>query len=272
MKYRLKSPYITLSFWALLIFIFVSWIYNSGIITIPFTGRGPDVEHTLAAYRKQVAFLTDDLMTWEFFIEPATRYFSFIFPVFSGVAVVAFYEEIHSSLIISLTRITDYRKKLLKLGVFYTLVGGLVTVLPFIILSTFAGPLLIPSLDGIGELSNIFPEGFYVSHPYIVFMFMYCVLYFPLAISYSIMSAALALAVRNRIFVCLIPFLIYFAENVTATILGGFMPLSTLNVVTSFNTVQPIKDMFIPIAVNYAVAAIILFICVRVRNKKEVLE
>lgn len=104
----------------------------------------------------------DDFLTWEIYIESSMRYISLVFPLFCCLATLGFYEEIHTNFSYCLVRTSNYRKKLFGTGIAYSLIGGLSVAVPLTVIITMLNYLLVPSLKGIGGLSEIFPEFFFI--------------------------------------------------------------------------------------------------------------
>lgn len=249
-KVRFKNRYVRLAVLALFLLTVLSWLFGSGIIQI-FWGYGEDVS---MPYWDYVRFMLDQLLCWEFCIDSAMRYSSLVFPLFACIPVLNFVEELNSYYILGAMRWKKRRKPLLQGVAFYVVLGGAAVVVPLLTFITVVDYFMYPALDSIGGLVSVFPKGFYVAHPYLTYFLMISVLYFLLAMSYSLMACGIALLTENKILVLAVPLVWYFLENMISRLGNSILVLSTLDVATSFNTLKTTGQLFVPILVQFVVS------------------
>lgn len=267
LKLRIRNRYFKISMVFLMLMLLFSWLFAGEIIPL-FWYYDEDCG---CSYWEFISISLDQMLCWESCIESSTRYVCIIFPVFSCIPILQLAEECSTYFSNGSTRFPSRRKALLKGITVYTLLGGLAIVLPMLLFITLVNYLMYPTIDSIGGLVSIFPDGFYRMHPYLTFFFMITVFYFLLSMAFALMGCSIALLTEKKILVIVLPFLFYMLETMVGRKLNGNPLFAALDVTTSFNTLRTTGELFIPILFLFFVDCILLVISFQKFNHKQII-
>ena len=128
---RLRNKHTIITFWVVFAVGLVSWLMGAEIIPVLWS-YGPDVN---CSYKEYVLFMWDQLLCWEMFIDSMMRYIIIIFPILIGFCVVGFVDELNSYHVLGAIRLRSRNRALVKSLLSHTIIGGVVTVMPLIILT-----------------------------------------------------------------------------------------------------------------------------------------
>lgn len=266
-KTRIKNKYTICTFFVVFVFGLVSWLMGSEIIPVLW-GYGPDVA---CSYKEYVLLMWDQLLCWEIYMDSLMRYIVHVFPIILGFCVSGFVDEVNTFYVVGANRIGNRRKSLAKSMAVYSITGGLVTVVPLIILTIAVDYLMYPSLSGLGGIGTIFSENFYSEHPLTVFITMMLILYIPLACAYALLSLAVGLITRDKIKMILIPEAIYIIMNYINMLTKGGSRTSAADIIISYNTSSTFGKLIIELLVNIILALICAVIALQIDKHKRVI-
>ena len=198
-KYKILNKYNVLSFISMLLVLWISWAFVSNfieILTMDYFAPDLAVKTQQEANQLRYEYIIS-ILTWETYIDSSMNYVVYLFPLFSLITVLPFYNELKSYYVFGANRFRNYTKEVLR-GVFsHALIGGLLIVLVFTVFFSIGSIFMQSSLTDIGGYASILPDGFYSKHPYLFFMFMTVTIYFTIGFVFSLLGCAIAL-VSNK--------------------------------------------------------------------------
>ena len=245
-KKRIFSKYSIFSSLALFFVMLVSWSIVSGFLDILFMDySAPDL--TKALTKSEIRFLLlDQILVWETLVSSSISYVICFFPLFGVLPVVSFWKERTTIMNMACHREKSLKKTYYKMICQYTLIGGMTVSLSMFAYFTIFAYFMYPSIQDIGGYMDIFPDDFYMNHPYIFFVFMAFSIYFFISLSYALIGTGVALFTDKEYMVLVVPLLIYYAQQII-TMFTGSIWTNICEAVTSYNTLYTTGQVFIPV-------------------------
>lgn len=249
---RLRNKYTIMTFWVVFAMGLVSWLMGSEILPVLWS-YGPDVS---CSYKEYVLRMWDQLLCWEMFIDSMMRYIIIIFPILVGFCVVGFVDELDSYHVLGAVRLRNRNRVLVKALLVRTIIGGVVTVLPIIILTVSVDYLMYPAITEKWGIGTLFPSDFYYQHPLVVYLAMLFIIYIPTACAYAGIALSVGIVTRNKVKMILIPQIIYIMLNYMNIFTHGKSMTSAVDLLVSYNTSSTFSDLMVELAVQIIIALI----------------
>lgn len=245
MKFRLTNRYLYGSYFVLILFLFVSWLFASGFIEIlTLDYNAPDL---VPGYKDEIQQVyLYQISTWERLVDSSMYYLINLMPIAIVLPTMAFFEEKRMLLLFAKQRVSSITKELFKASVVYALLSALYTALAFTTFYSIGGLFVRRGLEDIGGFASIFPPNFYQEHPYLFFLFMVWSIYFLSSLCLSLLSCGLILILDKKYQVLLVILVIAF----TTTFLKNITTLKIFDVYAmflAFNTLDETLEMFLPL-------------------------
>ena len=265
-RIRIKNPYFLCSLIALLLCLGISWFFESTFAEIVFfmDYDAPDlVDLPKDEIRK---IMLDGIMCWEIYIDSAMRYLVDLFPLFAIIPTIPFLREYKSYFIFGTARFKNHNKSVLHAIFIYALQGGLCISVAFVIYFSIGSFFMVPTIENISGFAAIFPQGFYMEHPYLFFVFMSTTIYFLIGFVFAGLACALALWTKKEFLIIILPLVIYILDSY----LGSIFRLQIFQLsssVIAFNTVYSTFETFIPL-IPFAIFGFSLIIVGLRRRRK----
>lgn len=208
-------------------------------------------------YKEYVLFCWDQILCWEDFIDSTMIYLVHIFPMAAGFCVVGFIDELDSFHTLGAVRYGDRGRELIKSAAVNSVVGGVTTVAPLMVLTVLVYYLMYPAMDSIGGIEELFPDGFYYRHAIVVYLVMMLIIYIPLMCAYSLMSFSVGLITRDRIKMILIPEAIYILLNYISIFTEGRSMTAGGDLLMCFNTPSSLTELFAELGLQLVLAFVV---------------
>lgn len=267
-KTRIENKFTVITFISVFMLGLISWLMDSGIIPILWQ-YDSDVTCT---YKEYVFLMWDQTLCWEVFIDSMMRYISITFPIIVSFSISGFIEELNVYHVLGAFRKGDRKKGVIKAFVMQTVIGGMVVVIPLIMLSVAVDYFMYPAVDNWPGIGSILPDGFYYEHPLLVIIMIFILIYLPMMCAYAAMALSIAIFTRDKVKMILIPEAIYLFMNYVSIYTGGFSMTSAIDVMECYNTESSFGDLMIELIIQIMLAAVCIFIAFKVDREKKIVQ
>ena len=190
-KFKIRIRYVLVAAFFLLCGLTISWVFASNffeIMTMDY--NAPDLVGTKEEIRHN--FL-EQISTWETLVDSSMFYLINFIPILFILPTLGLFVEKRSLYVFGRHRYPSVKKAIYKDVVQYVLLSTMTVVVSFLVFYSIGGLFVYPSIEDIGGFASVFPEDFYINHPYLFFVFMVCTIYLSLAIVFSLLTCALVL-------------------------------------------------------------------------------
>lgn len=268
-QYRFKNTYSLVSLILLLSLLIISWFYFSSLFEIlTMDYNAPDLVG-MGDPREIRSRFIEGILRWEVWVDASMRCLIYLFPIFAILPVLPFQDEKKLYFRQGYHRFKNYHREVIKTILQYSLIGGGVLSLGFVIYYSIGSFFLVPSIENIGGYASIFPADFYWNYPYLFFLFMAVTIYFAIGFTFALMACGISLLVDNKYLMVVLPWGIYLMD---AYLLGG-LGLHEYQIfasVCSFNTLLTTFESFIPVLILLILA--IFMTAVGIFKKRRLME
>lgn len=270
-KCRVKSPFLYVAIFSMIVVMIISWLYGSTFLEI-ISYSEERIKSTMACDSKKEYLdrILPQILTWENSLMGIFMYIINYFPLFPCLVVLGFSRELKGYFSNAVLYMKNGNRSIRKACLFYAVLGGLVVTISMLTINCMLAPFLKAALIDIGGADDFFPKNFYVLHPFFVINTLACTIYFLVGFSFSLMSCSVALWKNNAVAILGIPFLFYHFENFLSSQLGGFLPLWSADSIVAFNTPHNILELSVPLLVIVGIS--IVAIEIKLRSRKGLIE
>jgi hypothetical protein len=254
-KWKIRNRYMLLTMICLGGGLTISWLFASGFLEImTLDYNAPDLVGTKQEIMRS---FIGQISTWERLVDSSMFYLINFIPVLFILPTLGLFAEKNSLYVFGRHRYSSFKKAIYKDVIQYVLLSSGTVVFSFLLFYSIGGIFVYPSIENIGGFASVFPENFYMNHPYLFFVFMVCTIYFSLAIVFSLLACALILWTDREYKVILLIMFIYFlygklgvyTENLWFDIFTSF---------TAFNTIYSTGETFVPLIILFILSLILL--------------
>jgi len=210
-------------------------------------------------------FLTLDLqsiLTWEYFVSYSMFNMPLIFPLFSVLPCIPFSFELRSYFILGRHRFKSLKRSYYQMILKYAFISASFVTLTMAVIFSIAGLFLMPALNDLGTIDDLFPNGFYNEYPLVVFLFMIFGYYGPLIFSYALLTMGFMLWTKR---IYLIPIFVYMTFIIQTNI-SFIFDSPVLNIqrnIVAYNILLPLPQLYISIGIVAIIAIIIIYFGVK---------
>lgn len=255
---------------ALFLVMLISWAILSGFLEILFMDySAPDLTKELT--KDEIRFLLfDQILVWETLVSSSISYIVYFFPLFALIPIVGFLKERKSIMNMATHREKSLTCTYFKMIYQYALIGGLTVSITMFIYFTVFDYFMYPSIQDIGGYMDIFPDDFYMNHPYLFFVFMAFSIYLFISVSYALVGTGVALFTDKEYMVLIIPLFLYYTEHFISVVTKT-MQTNIFEAVLSYNTLYSTGQVFIPVIPVFMVGVFLNVLGVKRQISKEII-
>ncbi len=198
--------------------------------------------------RETVLLMLNQLMSWEAYIDFATRYTIYFFPIFSLLPIIQFHNEQNGYFNYASIRLKKFKKYMFTTILKYSFISALCVTVTYLTFFTIGATFITDHLDNVGNYAHIFGESFYNDHPYLFYVFMATTIYFAIGFTFGVMGIAVAVWTEKSYLIIVVPMVYYIVIGNLAETLN--LPLlNIMQGVTAYNTLFQTFEVFIPLII-----------------------
>jgi hypothetical protein len=198
--------------------------------------------------KETVLTMLNQLRSWEAYIDFATRYTIYFFPIFSLLPIIQFYNEKNGYFSYATIRLKDFKKYMFTTIMKYSCISGLCVTVTYIVFFTIGNLFITDHLDYVGNFAHIFGESFYNNHPFLFYLFMATTIYFTIGLTFGLMGIAVAVWTEKSYLIIVIPMVYYIVIGNLAETLHWPL-LNIMQSVVAYNTLFQTFEIFVPLAI-----------------------
>ncbi len=242
-KFRLTNKYFVVSLILLTCTVVFSWITMSYFGQVCFFTKYSDPQ----AKKDALRILLPGILTWERTIDSAMYYMVYLFPLFPCFSAIGFQKELKEYWGNAAIRTQNLNNKILLSLLFYSVQAGVVTSGGVCVFLSACAPFMKASISNLGGFMTVFPNGFYMNHPYITLMIIALTVYFSFGFIFGMFACSISMLGNSKLSILFIPELLYLIENFISAQLGGVLWLAPSTCVCAYNTTYHTFSIFKPL-------------------------
>lgn len=253
-RLRIINKYTLISITLLFSSLVLSWFFASEIYYWLFIADFQNEPDLIGLNpRETVLQSLNQLRSWELYIDLATRYTIYFFPLFPLLPIIGFYNEKNGYLSYAYIRLKKFKKYMGITILKYSFISGLCVVIPYIIFFSVGNLLITDQLDNVGNFLYIFGQSFYSDHPFLFYVILTTSIYFSIGFTFGMMGIAIAVWTEKSYLIIVIPMVYYIVIGNLAETLH--LPLlNIMQSVMSFNTLYSTFEVFVPLIIPLVIS------------------
>lgn len=268
---RLFNRYVYITAFFLVVSLFLSWIFVSGLVEILFLDYGAyDLPQRAASENRaeMLPIFLQQIMIWEMLVDSSMAYIIHFLPLFFIFPTIPFFYEKKSYFVFGRHRFKSLSKSLWRGIVQHSLVAAFINSATFITFYAITGIFVTRESAWMTMYGSFLPQSFYQNYPFLFVVFMFLTIYFALAFVFAFISCSVLLWVDNPfygIFGIVIAYYIYLnVGSYLDYILNLRFDLFWLgDTVASFNTWRTTSEVFIPLIPLFLIGIVIAYFGVK---------
>ncbi|WP_062197955.1 hypothetical protein [Massilibacterium senegalense] len=248
-RLRFINKYTLLSMLLLFSSLVLSWFFSSEIYYWLFIADFQNEPDLIGLDpRETVLKMLNQLRSWEAYIDFATRYTIYFFPIFPLLPIIQYYNEKNGYFNYASIRLKNFKKYMFTTILKYSCISGLCVTITYIVYFSIGNLLITEHLDYVGNFAHIFGESFYNDHPFLFYLFMATTIYFAIGFTFGMMGIAVAEWTEKSYLIIVIPLVYYIViGNLAETF---HLPLlNIMQGVVAYNTLFQTYEIFVPLII-----------------------
>lgn len=255
-KLDLKVTGVTFSI--LLASLMISWFFSSyffEILTMDY--QAPDLINS-DKREIQKSFIIG-ILTWETLVDASMFYLINFLPLIVVLPTLNLFNVKRVNYQIGKNRYLNLSKEIKKKVLYYSFLSAGTASLAFSVFYSIGGLFVYRSIENIGGYSFLYPNNFYINHPYLFFISMVWTIYFAAFFVLSFITCGLVLYYQKVYQVLGILFLICFGVSSLSNIIG--LPIINIySAFTSYNTQLKTYESFVSVVLFGIIGQVLFFI------------